>query len=262
MLRLGIALNRTQKRIVTGTNFDPTAQAFITAAGITDANQKNAINDLTIGLKLANIFSQIPCLYPCVGPNSTSHTFNLINVATFQLTFVGGWTFTNGAKPNGVNAYATTNFKPQTDYLSVLTRGYGWYTNTNNITSYSLGLFDSANNANYYMSNDGTACVNGDFAANASYVATNSIGHAVCQKFSNTDNKSYKNGVQVGTSAVLNNKDTNLQYYLGGLNGNGTAGFFSANNLCTAHFQNNLSAAEIATLYTLIFNYNTALSRA
>ena len=197
-----------------------------------------------------------------VGPNSTSHTFNLINVATFQLTFVGGWTFVNGAKPNGLNAYATTNFKPLTNYTLITSRGFGWYTNDNQIiNTYSLGVYESANNAYYLMSNSGANCNTGDIAANASYVPTTSIGYAVCQKFSNTDNKSYKNGVQVGTSAVLNNKDTNLQYYLGGLNGDGTAQFFSSNNLTTAHFNNDLTAGDIATLYTLLTNYNTTLLR-
>lgn len=263
MLKLGIALNRTQKRIVTGTNFDPTAQAFITAAGITDANQKNAINDLTIGLKLANIFSKIPCLYPLVGPNATAHTYNLIDVATFQLTFVGAWTFVNGADPNGVNAYATTNFKPFTNYAATATRGYGFYTNTNNITAnVSLGVLSSADNAYLYMVNSGATCVIGEITANALYVASNSIGHTLQQKFSNTDNKSYKNGIQVGTSAISNTRNTNLEYYLGALNQNAAAAAYATNNLCTAHFHNDLTAGEIATLYTLILNYNTSLSRA
>jgi hypothetical protein len=262
MLRLGIAINRTQKRIVTGTNFDPTAQAFITAAGITDPNQRNAINDLTIGLKLSNIFSKIPCLYPMVGPNATAHTYNLIDVATFQLTFLGGWTFTNGAKPNGVNAYATSNFKPFTNYATTTSRGHGLYTNTNNIAAqYSLGVYESAANAYYGMNHSGSFALTGDIAANASYIATNSIGYAVTQKFSNTDNKSYKNGVQVGSSTTNNNKDTNFQYYLGAMNGDNTAQIFSANNIVTAHLQNNLTAGDIATLYTLIFNYNSSLSR-
>jgi hypothetical protein len=265
MLKLGIALNRTQKRIVTGTNFDPTAQAFITAAGITDPNQRNAINDLTIGLKLANIFNKIPCLYPMVGPNATAHTFNLINVATFQLTFLGGWTFTAGAKPNGVNAYATTNFKPSINFSTPISNsGFGFYTNTNVITtSCSLGVYENANNAYHFSDNNGSFNVNGDIAGNASYTATDSRGHNLIQKFTTADVRSYKNGIQQAISTFSPNlKVAALQFYIGALSANSVAQFFAPHNLETVHMHNDLTAGEISTLYTLIFNYNTSLSRA
>lgn len=244
-------------------SYDADAQAFFTAASITDSGQKTAINTLVLGLKSASIWSKIPCIYPFVGGNATAHSYNLKNPATFQLTFFGGWTHSaTGATPNGTNAYATTNFKPQTNYALVTSRGYGFYTNTNNITAtYSMGVYQSANNAYYGMNHSGSFALTGDISASASYTATNSVGHSLTQKFSNTDNKSYRNGVQVGSSVVTNNRDTNFQYYLGAMNGDNTAQIFAPHNLQTAHIHDDLNVTDIGNLYTLLLNYNTTLSR-
>ena len=50
-----------------GGGFDPNAEAFITAAGITDPTQQNAINDLVLDLKAASIWTKFNALYPIVG---------------------------------------------------------------------------------------------------------------------------------------------------------------------------------------------------
>ena len=95
--------------------FDADAQAFITAAAITDVTQQNAINTLVVDLKGYNIWTKMKALYPFVGGTASTHKFNLKNPldtdAAFRLTFSGGWTHSStGALPNGTNAYADTKF--------------------------------------------------------------------------------------------------------------------------------------------------------
>jgi len=96
---------------VGGSSFDSDAQAFITAAGITDNTQQTAINTLVVGLKADSVWSKIGIIYPFVGGNATSHRYNLKSADSYLLTFYGDWTHdSTGAQPNGINAYASTGY--------------------------------------------------------------------------------------------------------------------------------------------------------
>jgi hypothetical protein len=91
-------------------SYDSDAQAFFTAAGITDTTQQNAINTLVVGLKTDGLWTSMQAIYPFVGGTATTHKWNLRNTATNQLTFFGGFTHdSNGVTGNGTNSYATTN---------------------------------------------------------------------------------------------------------------------------------------------------------
>ena len=58
---------------------DPDAQAFLTAAGITDATITSAINTLVVDLKGYNIWTKMKAVYPFVGGTAAAHKFNLKN---------------------------------------------------------------------------------------------------------------------------------------------------------------------------------------
>ena len=62
-----------------GRAIDSDAQAFITAAGITDSTQQAAITNLVIGLKNDNLWTKMKAIYPFVGGTAASHKFNLKN---------------------------------------------------------------------------------------------------------------------------------------------------------------------------------------
>jgi hypothetical protein len=96
---------------------DPDAQAFITAAGITDATQITAVNQLVLDLKSYNIWDNLRVVYPFVGGTATSHKFNLKDPqdtdAAYRISFNGGWTHSNtGIQPNGTNAWGNTRYYP------------------------------------------------------------------------------------------------------------------------------------------------------
>lgn len=100
--------------------YDADAQAFITATGISGTNA-SAINTLVLDLKAANIWTKMKAIYPIIGGTATAHKFNLKNPldtdAAFRLSFVGGWTHSsNGALPNGTNAFADTFLQPNSFY--------------------------------------------------------------------------------------------------------------------------------------------------
>ena len=54
-------------------NFDADAQAFITAAAITNANQQTAINTLVVSLKSYGLWTKMKAIYPFVGGSASSH---------------------------------------------------------------------------------------------------------------------------------------------------------------------------------------------
>jgi len=90
---------------------DTDAQAFITAAGITDSTQKTAINTLVVGLKADGLWTKLYAIYPIVGGTDSTHKYNLkdprnLDVAN-RLLFNGGITHSsNGMLFNGTNGWA------------------------------------------------------------------------------------------------------------------------------------------------------------
>ena len=88
---------------------DPDAQAFITAAAITDPIQQNAINQLVLDLKGYSIWTKMKAIYPFVGGTNAQHTWNLKNTAQYKITWYGGVSSSsNGITGNGTNGYGDT----------------------------------------------------------------------------------------------------------------------------------------------------------
>jgi len=88
------------------------ARPFFEEAGIVDATQKLAIEQLIYNLCNFGLWDKMAAIYPFVGGSALSHSFNLKDCVNHNLDFFGGWVHSaTGAKPNGVNAYAETNIK-------------------------------------------------------------------------------------------------------------------------------------------------------
>jgi hypothetical protein len=117
---------------------DPDAEAFLLAAGITDATITSAIDNLVLSLKADSIWTKMTALYPFVGGTASTHKFNLKDPrdldAAFRLTFVGSPTHdANGMQGNGSSQYANTHLISG-DYTNDF--GYGVYSN-----SFTTGTF-------------------------------------------------------------------------------------------------------------------------
>lgn len=100
-----------------GGALDPDAEAFLTAATITDPTEISAVNQLVIDMKDAGIWTKMIAVYPFVGGTATTHKWNLKDPqdldAAFRLTFSGGWTHDSlGIKMNGTNTEAETFLTP------------------------------------------------------------------------------------------------------------------------------------------------------
>ena len=123
---------------------DSDAQAFINAAYITDLTQANSINTLVIDLKAVGLWTKMKAIYPFIGGTATTHKFNLKDprdlAAAFALQFVGGMTHTsNGAVPNGSNAYALTSLTTSTT-LANGSQHLSFYSKTNQASSVAVEI--------------------------------------------------------------------------------------------------------------------------
>jgi hypothetical protein len=108
---------------------DSDAQAFITAAAITNEAQQTAIDNLVIALKSkTGIWTKMKAIYPVVGGTNAAHKWNLkdprdLDVA-FRLTFNGTINHSStGMLPDGTSGYSNTHYNP---LLEVIDPEYDW----------------------------------------------------------------------------------------------------------------------------------------
>jgi len=248
---------------------DPDAQAFITAAAITDPTQQSAINTLVTNLKGYNIWTKMKALYPFVGGTSSTHKFNLKDPrnldAAFRLVFNGGWTHSStGATPNGTNAYADTKLNPlltlsqNSTHISFYSR-----TNTDGNTS-DIGL--KSTGSGYTMiqakySNVFTAHVN-EFYVFADHSSnTNGQGFYVGNRTGASVRNNWKNGSKVHTSSSPSQTQANFNFFVGALNNAGPASAYSNRQCAFASIGDGLTDAESANFYTAVQAFQTTLNR-
>jgi len=250
-------------------SFDPDAQTFITAAGITDNTQKNAINTLVIDMKGYGIWTKMKAIYPFVGGTATTHKFNLKNPldtnAAFRLVFNGGWTHSStGALPNGTNGYANTFFNTD-DVTTTGLQSYGVYLRTNptfavNTTEASTGLRSGI----YWIRVTNTLPTSSNIRSgnrneNISGV-TGLIGHS-----RSTATQWYVNNnstILVGSTTVSTlSTETVNTFSLGAYNDLGIISNFSTQQLAFAFYGEPLLSSEMTNYYTDIQTFQTTLGR-
>ena len=213
---------------------DSDASAFITAAGLTDATQKDAVNTLVKDMKASGLWSKMKAVYPMVGGTATSMKFNLKDPrdldAAFRLTWSGGWTYSaTGATPNGTNAYADTKFIPNNNGLSVNNNSISYYSRTsaaNGATQfYEIGSSEVFGVTDLYSlftrrSTDLAGYDSGDYTKNrASFTNTNGSGFYIGKVNSDLTSKLYKNGILSATKSITNQAGlSSFSVFLGGFN--------------------------------------------
>jgi len=242
---------------------DADAQAFITAAGITDATQQSAINTLVVDLKGYSIWTKIKALYPFVGGTSATHKWNLKDPrdldAAYRLVFNGGWTHAStGATPNAVNGWGDTKLVAQ-GTLSLNSTSFGVYSRTNtdvlspaigNVTGAASGeasLWLRFGNTTYLRVNGGTASTQAN---------SDSRGLFIANRVNSTQVQLQIRGTQYTSSNLSNSLYTN-PFQLGGVNPNN----FDNKQLAFAFIGDGLTSQNMTDLNTSVVAFQTSLSR-
>lgn len=256
---------------------DTDAQAFITAASITDPTQQSAINTLVTDLKGYGIWTKIKAAYPFVGGTASSHKFNLKDPqdtdAAFRLIFNGGVTHSsNGILGNGTNGYADTKFIPKNNFTSSTDRHLSFYLRTNNQLSgdrIDIGTIDN-----------GTTSLGQDLLYNNSLntrlagvlsttlvetPTTDSKGFSFVRKIG-ADQSIFKNGTKFTTTTGTGNSTGELPIWICGISlGSTTSSFFpyapTNNQFAFASIGDGLTDLEASNFYTAVQAFQTTLGR-
>ena len=250
--------------------FDADAQAFFTAATITDATQKSAVDGLVKSLKGSNLWTNMIALYPFVGQTSGKHAFNLKNPATFTITWNGTVTHdANGVTGNGTTGYgavpldfttaigqqARSNFHFAVYNRVTTPTDAGAFGGGRNVSSIGFGLTREAASV-------GVRGAMNTLGPNAIVnVSTDLRGIMILNRFN--DEAAFDIYTRLGNTSTSSTTASvpTTNPFLMAYNYNGSASSFSTANLAFASFGWGYSADQLATLAIIVNNFEVALSR-
>ena len=269
-----ISWGKSYADLAGGGGTDADAQAFITAASITDSTQQSAIETLVTDLKTAGVWTKMKAIYPIVGGTASSHKFNLKDPrdldAAFRLTFSSGWTHSStGATPNGTSAYADTNFNPISIGSSTSDFHLSYYGSTSSggsktyigsssgsggtFNSTALGLYNGGSDEVGQIAANQSAEYAGDLTAYSGMKSVSVNGSRV--------NNYYANGTASGTTSTSTGFFDNFNIYLAASEIGGSIALF---NNATHKFNtigDGLTSSEMSDLYTAVQAFQTTLGR-
>jgi hypothetical protein len=265
---IGFAISPGRVKVTGGAAaFDADAQAFFTAASITDSTQKSAVNQLVLDLKSYNIWTKIKALYPIVGGSASSHAVNLKTPGTYNLTFATGVTHSStGMTGNGTSGYANTQFNTSTQ--STLNNTHlSFYSRTNlENSSIDAGNSNAAGTqwllATRFTSVGAISDQYNSTTGRLTATNTNSQGFYIQSRTASNVHKLFKNGSQLGTTNTgASGSLLNLNMTLLCQNQNGTPASYSIRQCAFASIGDGLTDAESSNFYTAVNTYQTTLSR-
>ena len=265
----------------TQTGIDTDAQAFITAASITDSTQQYAINTLVTQLKTYGIWTKLKAVYPFVGGTATSHKFNLKDPrdldAAYRLVFNGGWVHSStGVLPNGSNGYADTFFIPSTS-LTNNSSHLSYYSRTNRgyKNAYVIGSCQGVptyNNFDLRLNSLGVGGKNRSISAQydgyngldyAEYATTTSNYFLIGNKTASNSNKIFENGILKATNTNTSTKSLpNVRVLIGAISiGPTNVIGYDILESAFASIGDGLTDTEASNFYTAVQTYQTTLGR-
>lgn len=254
-------------RTASGGGVDPDAQAFITAASITNPTQQSAINQLVVDLKGYNIWTKMKALYPFVGGTSSTHKFNLKNPldtdAAFRIVWSGGVTHSaNGVQFGGVNGYGDTKLNLSSNLTQNNTH-LSFYSRTNTTTPTNQ-LEMGAQNTGFstylgYSYSGGYSGINSAETIRSS-VSTPTTGMLIGSRIAQLQEKYYFNNVSQ-TLSKNSNGVPNSVVFIGASRHNGSPALYSSKQCAFASIGDGLTDTEAANLYTAVQTFQTTLGR-
>jgi hypothetical protein len=252
---------------------DSDAQAYInrvyTAGGTLTNTEATAVNQLTIDMKSAGIWSSMKAIYPMVGASASACAQNLKS-SSFTGTFSSGWTFAStGVTPNGISAYMSTGFVPSTN-LTATSQSSSIYSrsNTNNGAGLNADFSGVSTGIGAFVINVGAniAGINAFTRYGIAQDVRNLLtqrkdGYFIGSRTSSTLIKLYRNNIILGTTTIAETGICNIAPFIAAENTNGTATGFSNREYAFAHAGDGLNDTQASNLYTAVQTFNTTLGR-
>ena len=257
------------------TILDADANAFLAAAVITNTTQVNAVNQLTVDLKNASIWTKMKAVYPFVGGTATTHKWNLKDPqdtnAAYRLTFTGGWTHSStGALPNGTNGYADTFFNALTN-MSIIDTSFGVYVAGTATAGRAHIGYINGTNQQFYLHTQSLTEKRGYTASSISssyyltktgLTATTQRGFWAASNRSATDRAMIcSDGSFVYSTLSFSAAQISYNLFLGARNNVGAAATFDTMEHRFDFIGTGLNDTELTNLRTAVTTFNTTLGR-
>lgn len=291
MLKMGFALNRTQKRFTTGVTYQPETTAYLTALPIANNSTiyfpstpqaisgssiwaaldaciiaiKNALS-LTLGAN--NLSTKFKYIYPRIGTSATMCSYNLVN-ALLNGTYLGGWTFdSTGSLPNGVNGYFNTGIQYTDTNFIPADSSYGFISKTNIAGTYvDLGVITGGFGSLVLYGQSAAVAMTtrcNTAGGNNAQVSITSLGLLSMSRDNSSTYTTYINGVSLGT--ITDNSasygGTSYDVYEATYNNVGSAaGQYSPRKRTWSFAGSKMTSTQMLNVYTALNNFETALNR-
>ncbi len=255
-------------------SYDPDADAYFTAAGITDPTFKTAYNNYVIALKASSVYSKQAACYPFFGTTATEQKWNAVDPrdldAAYRITWHGSGTHdANGFTGDGSSAYAETHFE-YSNFTSTSSGALALHnrTDTAPAMAYDSGMSTGADgNWTGLISEYGSGASYGGFGTNTyncNVSAGNSIGRHMMNRHGASNTELWKDGVKVKDIAdtVTLTLSAGVSLFIGCSNKNGTPSYFCNKNWgMYTIFHTGLDATEQAAWDAATATYLAAIGR-
>lgn len=231
--------------------------------------RRTLINDLIIRLKNAGVWQRLDYLHIYAAHASQAGQLNWRNPSTIQATPTSSPTFTTdrGYNGNGSSSYVKTNYNPTTGpglYTQNDCHLGLWGRSAGAIGGGDLGMRTSSSAAQSMIQvRSATDQIlfrpNVNAAPTSVGTTTDATGHHVTRRTASNAGATFQNGVQKQTFTDASVAVANLDFYLGAINTNGTAGVFSNRPYAASHAGASLTDQQIADFYAALQIYMTAV---
>jgi hypothetical protein len=244
---------------------DPDAAAFLLAASLSDPIIVEAVNQLTLDMKDAGIWSKMKCVYPFVGDSASTHKWNLKDPrdldAAFRLTFSGSGTHSaNGYQPAGVG-HASTHFIASA-HLPANSSHQSYYSRTDSTESaYIMGSYDAAAPRQHLAVYGYTMYYGQNDNATLNTTVAGSHGLLVGSRYDSDSVGAYRNGVLLVDGLSAYTAHNAIANFIGALNYYGSAFQNTSRQCAFASLGEGLTPSENTDLYAAVQTFQTTLGR-
>jgi hypothetical protein len=258
---IGLNSNTTYYyRVRANVGYDSDAQAFFdrvtTAGGSLSTTEQDAVNTLVVQMKADGIWTKMKAIYPMVGASAAACAQNLKS-SSFTGSFSAGWTFAStGVTSNGTSAFFDTNLN-QSTHITNTSQHISYYSRTD--SSLDPGEIGIATSNTFLLLRSGFYSNQCD--SNFVNTPQNLKGFYLGSRTSSSLRRGFYNGAQVHETTNTPNATSSLNYYIGALNSNGVAGFFSPKECAFASIGDGLTNDNVSDLYTAVQAFQVTLNR-
>ena len=251
-----------------GSGYDPNASAYFTAASITDATEKDAVNQLVLDLKGTgsttnnnDLWTGMGAIYPVSPTSLTAARFNLKDPTAYEIDWKNTPTHATTGITGSGSSYGDTRAAMGT-ILSDEDDSGMTYSGDYFSGDFAMGTATSTERWAIRTTAGKRFAYLGLSSVVVSSVDTVAGIYTVVRR-STTDKEFYKNGASIDTNTTSDTGSfpPTQNLYVLAYNNNGSAGGFFAGEINFWAVHTALTAGEAQDLYDAITTYNTALSR-